>query len=520
MSRVEPVRGWGKRLWAWFRARGERGLRVLHDDLWTWRADPLPPSVWLRWFPHGMVCLAAFGVLLGDAAQLGDNGGVEPGFGFVIAVAQGGAMAFALWWPVAAWWLSLGAMLVGAFAVRAEMVADGSPFTWPWSAAGIIGHMVVLLLLALRVRTRVSLEALVLTALATYVVQGVVGALNYQPTGQLAVILFTVVVVLGIALRGRREARSQLAEQTSLTAEERARRTLLEERGRIARELHDVVAHHMSVISIQAQVAPLLVKDPPDELRENLAGIRQNALEALTELRRVLGVLRSEHPDALEAPEGGDAGAVPHAPQPTLDRLDALVENTRAAGLTVTTDTSGTRRPLPPGVELSAYRIVQEALSNVLRHAPGAHAQVYLVHLPIGLRVVVSNTRPKRAPAPSQGAGHGLLGMRERVAMLDGTLTAQPLPHGGYQVAAFLPVDHPDLPTDPWPDPSTDLSADPSADPSADLTTDASADPFTDASVDLSTGPSTDASAGPSTGPVSARSPAPSSAPSTEDDTP
>ncbi|MFJ7230168.1 sensor histidine kinase [Streptomyces tendae] len=460
MSRVEPVKRWGKRQGAWLWARAERMLRVLHDDLWTWRADPLPPSLWLRWFPHGVVCLAALGVLLGDAGQLGENGGIEPGFAFVIGVTEAGAMVLALWRPVAAWWLSLAAMLVGAFAVRAEMVPGGDVFTWPWTAAGLIGHLFVLLLLALRVRTRVSLETLALTALVTYLTQGVVGGQDYQPTGQLAVILFTVAVVLGTALRGRREARTQLAEQTSLTAEERARRTLLEERGRIARELHDVVAHHMSVISIQAQVAPLLVKDPPDELKENLAGIRQNALEALTELRRVLGVLRSEHPDALDATEGGDTGA-PHAPQPTLDRLDALLENIRAAGLVVTADSSGLRRPLPPGVELSAYRIVQEALSNVLRHAPGASAEVHLIHLPIGLRVVVSNTRPLRTPAPSQGAGHGLLGMRERVAMLDGALTAQSLPDGGYQVAAFLPVDAPDLPTDAADPPPDDLDLPP-----------------------------------------------------------
>ncbi|MEV5866241.1 sensor histidine kinase [Streptomyces tendae] len=460
MSRVEPVKRWGKRQGAWLWARAERMLRVLHDDLWTWRADPLPPSLWLRWFPHGVVCLAALGVLLGDAGQLGENGGIEPGFAFVIGVTEAGAMVLALWRPVAAWWLSLAAMLVGAFAVRAEMVPGGDVFTWPWTAAGLVGHLFVLLLLALRVRTRVSLETLALTALVTYLTQGVVGGQDYQPTGQLAVILFTVAVVLGTALRGRREARTQLAEQTSLTAEERARRTLLEERGRIARELHDVVAHHMSVISIQAQVAPLLVKDPPDELKENLAGIRQNALEALTELRRVLGVLRSEHPDALDATEGGDTGA-PHAPQPTLDRLDALLENIRAAGLVVTADSSGLRRPLPPGVELSAYRIVQEALSNVLRHAPGASAEVHLIHLPIGLRVVVSNTRPLRTPAPSQGAGHGLLGMRERVAMLDGALTAQSLPDGGYQVAAFLPVDAPDLPTDAADPPPDDLDLPP-----------------------------------------------------------
>ncbi|GGW73635.1 sensor histidine kinase [Streptomyces griseoloalbus] len=433
---AEPVRRW---------------LGALRDDLWTWRADPLPPSVWLRWFPHGIVCLAALGVLLGDAAQLNDNGGVDPGFAFLIALVHAGAMVFALWRPIAAWWLSMVAVLVGAFAVRAVMVAGGDTFTWPWTAAGIIAHLFVLLLLALRVRTRVSVEALALTALATYVVQGPVGAVNYQPTGQLAVILFAVVVVLGTALRGRREARAELEQQTTLTAEERARRTILEERGRIARELHDVVAHHMSVISIQAQVAPHLVQDPPEELKENLAGIRQNAVEALTELRRVLDVLRAEHPAAGEPPDGA---AAPHAPQPTLDRLEALVENTRAAGLGVTTEITGERRPLPPGVELSAYRIVQEALSNVLRHAPGATARVALTYDPLGLRVEVVDTGPTRRAPASPGAGHGLLGMRERAVMLGGTLTAGPRSGDGYRVDAYLPAASPTGPaTDPAPDP-------------------------------------------------------------------
>ncbi|WCN02246.1 sensor histidine kinase [Streptomyces sp. M92] len=445
MSRVDQVKQGGSRPRG--KGRIEHLLKVLHDDLWTWRADPLPPSVWLRWLPHGIVCLAALGVLLGDAAQLNDHSKLSPEFAFLIALGQATAMVLALWRPVPAWWLSLAATVVAASAVL--MQREAFKFMWPWTSAGLIAHMFVLLLLALRVRTRVAVEVLVLSTLATYVLQGLIGARNYQPTGQLAVVLFAVVVVLGIALRGRREARAELVQQTSLTAEERARRTLLEERSRIARELHDVVAHHMSVISIQAQVAPHLVENPPDELKENLAGIRENALEALTELRRVLGVLRSEHPETgepLDAPGKPGTAAAPHAPQPTLDRIDALVENTRAAGLTVAVEISGTRRPLPPGVELSAYRIVQEALSNVLRHAPGARAWVHLTHLPTGVRVEVVNSPPVRRPPPSQGAGHGLLGMRERVAMLGGTLTAHSLPDGGYQVSAFLPADGTDQP--------------------------------------------------------------------------
>lgn len=434
-------------------SRVRRWLRVLREDLYTFDADPLPPSVWMRWLPHGVLCLVALGVTIGAVGQLTDTGGVGSQLAFLIGLAQGAAVVLALWRPVPAWWLSTTAMVVCAFEVRRQLLAGGAHvIPWPWTAAGIIGHMAVLLLLALRVRARVSVETLAINVLITYLVEGLVGAADYQPMGLLAVMLCTVVVMLGAALRGRREARAELGRQTTLTAEERARRTLLEERSRIARELHDVVAHHMSVISIQAQVAPHLVENPSEELQENLDGIRQNALEALTELRRVLGVLRAEQPDAPQSLDEPATGTAPHAPQPTLDRIDALVENTRAAGLTVQVDVQGTRRPLPSGVELSAYRIVQEALSNVLRHAPGASASVRLVHYLHGLDVRVVNSWPTRTVQPSPGAGHGLLGMRERAAMLGGTLRAGPRPDGGYEVAAYLPTTppgDPDQATDP-----------------------------------------------------------------------
>ncbi|MDX3777612.1 sensor histidine kinase [Streptomyces europaeiscabiei] len=423
-----------------------KGLRVLHGDLWSGTSHPLPPSVWLRWLPHGLVFLFAFGTTVANADYMVDGYGLGMEYGLLCAAAQGAAVALALWWPVPAWWLSTTVMVVAAMGARVHQISNptsDTPF-WPWSGPGIFAHTMVLFLLALRLPTRVAVEVLALTALVTYVLQGLVGGQNYAPSGALALAMFTGVTILGGALRGRREARTQLVEQTSITAEERARRTVLEERSRIARELHDVVAHHMSVISIQAQVAPHLVENPSEELKENLHGIRQNALEALTELRRVLGVLRSENdpdadPDDPHRIAALTEGTAPHAPQPTLDRLDALIDNTRAAGLAVVTEIHGEVNPLPPGVELSAYRIVQEALSNALRHAPGSTVRVELTHFPRGLQVRVINSRPARKAPPFPGAGHGLLGMRERAAMLGGTLMATETSHGGFAVVAFLP---------------------------------------------------------------------------------
>ncbi|MFI7499081.1 histidine kinase [Streptomyces sp. NPDC049687] len=458
MSRVVPTNG-VERLLTRVQSGVIRSLRVLRDDLWTARADPLPPSTWLRWLPHGLVCLVALGTTIANLDQMADRYRLGVQYGVVCALAQGAAVLLALWRPVPAWWLSLVVTVVAALGARGQMLAalsfdarqwpldaprpDTAPDLpgWPWGPPGLVAHGMVLLLLALRVPTRVAVEALALTALVTYLVQGVLGGASYTPTGVLAVALFAAVVLLGTALRGRRVARTQLVEQAGITAEERARRTVLEERNRIARELHDVVAHHMSVISIQAQVAPHLVENPSEELKENLAGIRQNALEALTELRRVLGVLRSENPEDPYGLGAAGTGTAPDTPQPTLDRLDALLENTRAAGLDVVATVEGEPPAYPPGVQLSAYRIVQEALSNALRHAPGSQVHVEVGHLAEGLHLGVTNSRPHGPVRSSPGAGHGLLGMRERATMLGGHVVAHPTLHGGFSVSAFLPKD-------------------------------------------------------------------------------
>ena len=187
----------------------------------------------------------------------------------------------------------------------------------------------------------------------------------------------------GAFVRSRRSSRQQLAVAERRHEGERA---LLEERQRIARELHDVVAHHMSVIAIQAEAAPYKVADPPKELVESFTEIRASALTGLNELRRVLGVLRSDGPDT--------------APQPGLDDLAGLLESARNGGVTVTSSVSGTPRPIPQGVDLSAYRIVQEALSNAMRHAPGAAVQVHLYYGEAALVIEVRNdaSRPGAMP--------------------------------------------------------------------------------------------------------------------------
>jgi signal transduction histidine kinase len=197
-----------------------------------------------------------------------------------------------------------------------------------------------------------------------------------------------------------------------------------------ARELHDVVAHHMSVIAIQAEAAPYKSADPPAELLESFGEIRATALTGLGELRRLLGVLRTGGPDT--------------APQPGLADLDALLDSARGGGLTVSATIGGEPVPLPDGVDLSAYRIAQEALSNAMRHAPGSRVSVRVAYLGDCLVLEVRNDRgPPSAGPRADGGGHGIIGMRERAAMLGGSLQAGPSGDGGFLVTAILPVRQP-----------------------------------------------------------------------------
>ncbi|MFE3887496.1 sensor histidine kinase [Streptomyces lydicus] len=382
---------------------------------------------WARWLPHSLVGFFSVCVFLGNLTA-GSGPGALHDFlitGFSALVAAGPMLT--LFRPVGAYWLSVGAFTVSAVAYTAL----GSPFASVVGEVAFPVHLAVMVLVVLRTRPRLAIEMW----LVSFALAAVLTVLLGMDTGELppVAVFCGVVLVSAAAVRAWREERRQVVETLTVTAEERSRRTLLEERALIARELHDVVAHHMSVIAIQAEAAPYRVKDTPPELAMAFSTIRENAVAALAELRRILGVVRSADPDAF-------AEADPEAPQPTLGSLDALLGSVRSAGLTVEAVTTGAPRPLPQGVELSAYRIVQEALSNALRHSPGAEARVEISYVLGGLGVRIVNGPPSRLAKPSPGAGHGVLGMRERVQMLGGEMTADHTEDGGFEVAAFLPV--------------------------------------------------------------------------------
>ncbi|MEV7541253.1 histidine kinase [Streptomyces sp. NPDC089915] len=370
------------------------------------------------YLPHAAVAAAAFFVFL--LGNMNNFNGMPPVQALVIGVLAAAPVLMVLVRPVGAFWASL--------AVTAVLsVLQDRIMVWPWSPATFVAHLAVMTFVAMRSRPRVAGWMWVATLVFGTALPILVGSAHSVQPAPMAVT--SAMALLAVTVRNtRREARQEVTAQQEVTAVERDRRTLLEERTTIARELHDVVAHHMSVVAIQAEAAPYRVKNPPPELEAAFGTIRENAVAALTELRRVLGVVRSAD---YEAPE---------APQPTLASLDGLLANVRETGLSVEKTVTGAVRELPQGVELSAYRIVQEALSNSLRHAPGAVAEVEISYVLGGLGIRVVNGPAVGDVRPSPGAGHGITGMRERVAMLEGEMTAGKSSTGGYEVAVFIPV--------------------------------------------------------------------------------
>lgn len=317
--------------------------------------------------------------------------------------------------------------------------------------AGLAALAAVLFLLGLRRQPVIALLATV--PFVAYAVGAGAGRPGGKPLAVGMLAGAAAVAALGAFRRSRQAAAARAAADWAY-ADTLLQHAARGERTRIARELHDIVAHHISALSVQAETARLTTPGLPPEGAAKLLAIGETAREALTEMRRLLGVLREDDlgdghddrdrpDDRAGRPVSADRrrpGPRPaRRPQPGLDQLLALVDQARdATGTVVRLTVRGTVRPLDPGVELAAYRIAQEALTNSRRHAPGSAVDVELHYADEELRVTVRDSGPGGTPV---AGGHGLIGMRERTAMAGGTLAAGPGPFTGFVVEARLPLD-------------------------------------------------------------------------------
>jgi signal transduction histidine kinase len=397
---------------------------VTQEPEWPWPARPTR----LRLVVSIIWAVLAAGWTGSAIAELIVGRSVSSILGTLIGVAQCMPLLLAVRRPLVAWRIMVLGQLAGVF------VSYRHAPIWPWPIGGCLAMAVVLFQVAASYQRRTVIGAGLITAL--FMLSPAISLGDTPPW--LALILcggVALVLVLGDAILGRRTAEARLAEQAELRRQDLARQAVLEERSRIARELHDVVAHHMSMIAIQAEAAPLKIRDLPPAAQETLVAIRGAAREALAETRRVVGLLRNGD----ELPE--------RVPQPGLSRLDELVEAGRQSGLLVEPMVVGVPRPLAVGVDLSAFRIVQEALSNAARYAPGARVCVAIRYNRDSLRVSVTDDGCEPPLAAQASGGHGLVGMRERVAMLGGTLSTGPHSGGGFAVVADLPCGDASRPT-------------------------------------------------------------------------
>ncbi|TDD79700.1 sensor histidine kinase, partial [Actinomadura rubrisoli] len=322
-----------------------------------------------------------------------------------LGVLQATPLVFAARWPLAAWRAS------GIGLLLTVVVRHGEGFM-PWPVTAILGLVVILFFAGVGCDRETTIGVGAVTIVGALVPAVLVGM-----PGWFGMILAGIVIValtFGDAVGGRHSAVEELRLREEQHRQDLARQAVLEERARIARELHDVVAHHMSVIAMQAEAAPYKIPDLPDAAKQTFGVVRDAAREALTETRRVVGLLRAD-----------DEGAE-RAPQPGLDRLDDLAATARRYGLSVATVIVGMPRQLDVGVDLSAFRIIQESLSNAARYAPGSRVHVEIKYGTGTLTVSVTDDGARSTPEESHGGGHGIVGMRERVTMLGGTLSAGP----------------------------------------------------------------------------------------------
>ncbi|VXB29481.1 Putative two-component system sensor kinase [Citricoccus sp. K5] len=378
---------------------------------------------------------------------------VHVAIAMVLAVGQAAAVPLAVRRPIPALLLSTAA------ALGTTLASDPASGPWPWPVTTLIAFILLVLVVALRHPWRIGAVAWCAGALV-----GGLGLALESSTAEAALSSATLsnavvcasiaggALAVGSALQVLLASRSQLDHERQLTAEEETKRRELQQRNRIAQELHDVVAHSMSVISVQATTAPYRLPGMDEPTRGEFDSIADSSRRALTEMRGLLAILRGD--DAADT-----------TPQPTIADIPQLVVTTRSSGAHVeleidpellplggVTTAGGTGVPgapsaagdwsavVPPASGLTAYRVVQEAISNALRHAPGAAIRVQVsVGDQIGIRIA-NGPAARGGLVASPGAGLGLKGIRERVSALGGTVKAGPTPEGGFAVKVRLPL--------------------------------------------------------------------------------
>ena len=382
---------------------------------------PESPPVW-RWRSpqERQAGYAALGVVTLALCAANVLGGVATPGQLLLAVPVVAPLPLAARYPMLAWrigWLAL---------LLAPLVPAVWWGGWPWGPGQILAMSGAFFLAGVR-QQRPELWWMWALSLIPWWLWLTADKPNLDgPAG--SAIVFTAAVIAVDSIGSWLRTQRSLATQTERAEAERARRAVLEERTRIARELHDVVAHHMSLIAVRAETAPYRLTGLPESAQAEFSSLSEVAREALAEMRRLLGVLRHDQPAAL-------------APQPQLSDLPALVDAARRAGAPVEFSASTALVQVPAGVGVCAYRIVQESLSNASQHAPGAPITVSVDHDCGAVLLRVANGPGGAAPSGNEHRpGHGLTGMHERVALLGGSLAAGPAPDGGFVVSAVLPL--------------------------------------------------------------------------------
>jgi signal transduction histidine kinase len=389
------------------------------------RVPTAPPSLVDVVIALGLTALSVVAIVGGAE----DAGGRDP-LSVVLLLAETLPLVVRRRWPIAVLVVTLGATLLHAWLASADSLNES------------LGALVALFTVAEMYERRVA-------AIATLVVAVTFAGLTIGKVGLpagLSGMIQTLLAVAGAWALGdwaqtrRRyaDAVTETARLQAAAAQGAADRAVQDERDRIARELHDIVSHHVSVMVIQAGAARLALDRRPDEAKAALAAIERTGRQAMTDMRRMLGVLVDSGSSSI-----GDGGAGALEPTPGLGRLGALVEEVQAAGLPVTLRVEGTPQPLDAGISLSAYRIVQESLTNVLKHASGARAEVVVRYASRAIDLEITDRGGMDRGDDDhavEGAGRGLVGMRERAALYGGTLEAGPTPTG-FRVTAHLPLE-------------------------------------------------------------------------------